>query len=146
MLHIKNIINEMASFIVLKSSLSLYWIYRQCAVEFSVGKQQRLTIHYGLEWLAFVLCSCSRSSQEILPLQWSDADWERSLLLHRLLYPPAHFISGVFYFTAWHEVVGVFWHLHHQSMIFRQLFSKKKFWKIIISKIIKNFADLGKIH
>jgi hypothetical protein len=32
-------------------------------------------------------------------------------------------------------------------MIFRQLFSKKKFLeKIIISKIIKNFADLGKIH
>jgi len=84
MLHIKNIINELASFVILKSSLS-YWIYRQCAVEFSVGKQQRLTIHYGLEWLAFVLCSCSRSSQEILPLQWSDANWERSLPRHRLL-------------------------------------------------------------
>ncbi len=31
------------------------WIYRQCAAEFSGGKQQGLTIHYELEWSALFL-------------------------------------------------------------------------------------------
>jgi hypothetical protein len=58
----------MASFAVLKSNLSLLG-KRKCASDLLAGKQQRLTIHYGLEWWASVLCSCFRSSQEMLPLQ-----------------------------------------------------------------------------
>ncbi len=68
------------------------------------GKQQSLTVHYGLVWSASVLCSlfslltgdvasamkwhrlrkfpalpqASHSSQEMLPLLWSDTDWESS--------------------------------------------------------------------
>jgi hypothetical protein len=36
-----------------------------------IGKKtkKRLTVHYGLEWSASVLVLCSRSSQEMLPLQ-----------------------------------------------------------------------------
>jgi hypothetical protein len=60
----------MASFAVLKSNLSLYLdVNRQCAAEFSARKQQRLIVHYGLEWLVSVLVLCSHSSQEMLPLQ-----------------------------------------------------------------------------
>jgi hypothetical protein len=32
------------------------------------------TVHYELEWLASVLVLCSRSSQEMLPLQWSEGE------------------------------------------------------------------------
>ncbi len=61
---------------------------------------------------------------------------------------PLYSISGVFDFTACHEEVGVFWYLHHQGIQFRHLFfEKKKFLeKIINLRVIKELADLGKIH
>ncbi len=56
-------------------------------------------------------------------------------------------VSGIFDFKARHDEVGVFWHLQHQGIKFRHLFCKKKFLeKIINLRVIKELADLGKIH
>jgi hypothetical protein len=55
MLHIKNISEEMASFVCLEkqpqSALKMK-ICRQCAAVFLAGKQQGLTVNYELEWSA----------------------------------------------------------------------------------------------
>jgi hypothetical protein len=45
------------------------------------------TMSWSGQLLSFVLCSCS--SQKMLPLQWSDANWGEGPPHHRLLYPLA---------------------------------------------------------
>jgi hypothetical protein len=64
--------DEIASFAVLKSNLSLYYYveYTDNVKQNFRGKTTKAyTVLYGLEWSASVLVLCSHSFQEMLPLQ-----------------------------------------------------------------------------
>ncbi len=86
------------------------WIYRQCTAEFLAGKQQRLTVQYGLEWSAFVLCSLFSLliGDVASAMKWGRLREKAPSPQAFITSSPLYSISGVFDFKARHKEVGGF--------------------------------------
>ncbi len=141
----------MASFAVYKSNLSLclrWWLYRQCAADLFWQENDKcllFTIGWSGQLLFFVLCSYS--SQEMLSLQWNDADWGSC--------PPW---SRAFITSSPLNKWRILFHSSPQrsrcclTIASPRYKIKAAFWlnkfleKIINLRIIKKSADLGKIR
>ncbi len=93
------------------------WIYRQCAAEFSAGKQQRLIVHYGLEWSPSVIVLTGDVDSA---MKWRQLRGKPP--------SPQAFItsSPLCKWRIWFHSLPrrgmLVWHLHHQGMKFRHLF------------------------